>query len=127
MMRFVHLLALGIAFNGCKTQETKAPVPTLFTEVATASGIDFRNDLEENEAQNIVDYLYFYNGAGVAVADFNRDGLEDIYFVRNQGKNALYWNEGNWSFKEGAKAAGVEGQAQFQNGVSVVDLNSDGF
>jgi hypothetical protein len=49
--------------------------------------------------QNIVDYLYFYNGAGVAVADFDRNGFEDIYFVKNQGANALYLNQGNWQFK----------------------------
>ncbi len=97
------LLLIAIATAGCAPPEE----PTLFQERATQSGINFRNDLPENEGQNIVDYLYFYNGAGVAVADFNRDGLEDIYFVRNQGPNALYWNKGDWQFEEGAEAAGV--------------------
>jgi hypothetical protein len=120
MKRWIPVLAL---LASCAPPEDA----TLFQERALASGIDFRNDLEENEDQNIVDYLYFYNGAGVAVADFNKDGLEDIYFVRNQGPNALYWNQGNWSFTEGAGPAGVQGQADFQTGVSITDLNSDGY
>ena len=115
-------LLLFIAFAGCHT-----PQPTLFEEVALESGVAFRNDLNENEDQNIVDYLYFYNGAGVAVADFNLDGLEDIYFVKNNGENALYWNRGNWNFEEGAAAAGVLGKADFQTGVSVADINGDGY
>ena len=99
--------------------------PALFEEVGLTAGITFNNDLQEDESQNIVDYLYFYNGAGVAVADFDRNGLEDIYFVKNQGANALYLNQGNWQFKE--KSTGVEGKADFQTGVSVVDINADGY
>ena len=117
------LLLIAIAAAGCTPSEE----PTLFQERATPSGINFRNDLPENEGQNIVDYLYFYNGAGVAVADFNRDGLEDIYFVRNQGPNALYWNKGDWQFEEGAEAAGVAGTSDFQTGVSITDINADGY
>ena len=117
------LLLIAIAAAGCTPSEE----PTLFKERATQSGINFRNDLPENEGQNIVDYLYFYNGAGVAVADFNRDGLEDIYFVRNQGPNALYWNKGDWQFEEGAEAAGVAGASDFQTGVSITDINADGY
>lgn len=100
---------------------------TLFVERAAASGIDFRNDLPENEDQNIVDYLYFYNGAGVAVADFNADSLEDIYFVRNTGPNELYWNKGNFQFEKASSGAGVDGLADFQTGVTVVDINADGY
>ncbi len=117
------LLLISLAGVACTAPEE----PTLFKERAAASGITFRNDLPENEQQNIVDYLYFYNGAGVAVADFDQDGLEDIYFVRNQGANELYWNKGDWQFEEGAAAAGVQGESDFQTGVSVTDINADGF
>jgi hypothetical protein len=126
-MRFLSSIAVAAVLAACGVAEKEPAVETLFTEVAAEAGIGFRNDLEENEAQNIVDYLYFYNGAGVAVADFNQDGLEDIYFVRNRGANALYWNNGDWTFTEGAAKAGVQGQAEFQNGVSVVDINADGY
>lgn len=122
-MKYLGLLPLVLALGSCQ-QDAE---PTLFVERASRSGIEFRNDLEENEAQNIVDYLYFYNGAGVAVADFDQDGFEDIYFVKNQGENALYWNRGDWHFEEGTQAAGVAGNASFQTGVAVADLNNDGF
>ena len=121
MLKKAHIALLAAAW-ACSPAPKE---PTLFEEVGEAAGIDFANMLEENEEQNIVDYLYFYNGAGVAVADFDRNGLEDIYFVKNQGANALYLNQGNWQFKE--QSTGVEGKADFQNGVSVVDINADGY
>ena len=121
MLKKAHI-ALFLALCAC----TSAPKePTLFEEVSEAAGIDFANVLEENDQQNIVDYLYFYNGAGVAVADFDGNGFEDIYFVRNQGANALYFNQGNWKFTKGDRSAA--GSADFQTGVSVVDINADGF
>lgn len=124
-MKYWGSLLLLLAISGCAPSEPQEP--TLFAEVAEESGVVFRNDLEENESQNIVDYLYFYNGAGVAVADFNNDNLEDIYLVRNQGPNELFWNQGDFKFVPGAEKAGVQGKADFQNGVSVVDINADGY
>jgi hypothetical protein len=52
---------------------------------AGQSHVDFVNKNVVTDSVNILDYLYFYNGAGVASADFNNDGLEDLYFVSNQG------------------------------------------
>lgn len=123
-MRLSAYIAGILLLAGCTAQDE---MPTLFEERAAASGITFRNDLTEDEHQNIVDYLYFYNGAGVAVADFDQDGFEDIYFVRNQGANELYWNKGDWQFEEGATAAGVSGISDFQTGVTVTDINADGY
>ena len=42
------------------------------------TGIYFANDLTETNDLNILDYLYFYNGGGVAIGDINNDGLPDI-------------------------------------------------
>ena len=71
------------------------------------SGINFKNSLLESPTSNVLTYEYFYNGGGVAVGDFNNDGLEDIYFTANMGKNKLFINEGNLIFKDVTSRAGV--------------------
>ncbi|MBU2525632.1 MAG: VCBS repeat-containing protein [Bacteroidetes bacterium] len=99
----------------------------LFETVESShSGIDFRNDLEATDKLNILDYLYFYNGGGVAVGDINNDGLTDIYFVSNQQANKLYLNKGNWQFEDITQAAGVGGKSDWQTGVVMADVNGDG-
>ncbi|MFM7091650.1 MAG: hypothetical protein ACKOZZ_12660, partial [Bacteroidota bacterium] len=50
---------------------------------ATSTGITFENTLPETPELNIITYEYFYNGGGVGVGDFNRDGLMDIFFSSN--------------------------------------------
>ena len=59
------------------------------------TGINFENRLTEDLAHNSVNDVYFYNGSGLSIADFNNDGLQDIYFVSAQQANALYLNQGN--------------------------------
>ncbi|WP_373396878.1 hypothetical protein V8V91_19610 [Algoriphagus halophilus] len=63
------------------------------------TGVDFTNTLNETEEFNIIEYLYFYNGGGVAAGDINNDGLIDLYFSSNQGPNKLYLNKGGLFLK----------------------------
>ena len=90
------------------------------------TGVTFRNDLREDESSNIVDYLYFYNGAGVAAGDLNGDGWIDLVFTSNQGENKLYFNEGNWVFKDGTEASGFHKTGDWSTGVTLADVNNDG-
>ena len=106
------------------------PVPkdTLFTKLASsATGIDFENTNIDTDSLSIIDYLYYYNGAGVAVADINNDGLPDIYFASNTGGNKLYLNKGSLKFEDITKTAGVAGKADWTTGVAMADVNGDGF
>ena len=85
---------------------------------SSTTGITFKNVLTETDDFNIIDYLYFYNGGGVAIGDINGDGLPDIYFSGNQVKNKLYLNKGNLQFEDITESAGVAGNSQWNTGVT---------
>ena len=93
---------------------------------AEESGVDFENALIENADFNIIEYLYFYNGGGVAIGDLNNDGLSDIYLSSNQQANKLYLNKGNLKFEDITETAGVAGLGNWKTGVSMIDVNADG-
>ena len=63
------------------------------------TGILFENRLTESEENNVIEYDYFYNGAGVAVGDLNNDGLPDLYFTGNMTPDRLYLNKGDLKFE----------------------------
>ncbi len=91
------------------------------------SGIDFENQLKFSKDLNIIEYLYFYNGGGVAVGDINNDGLEDLYLSSNQGKDKLFLNLGDFRFKDISNTAGLDSLNSWSTGVSMADVNGDGW
>lgn len=101
----------------------------LFTSLAPEqTHVTFTNTPEQHHLFNILYYLYYYNGGGVATGDINNDGLTDIYFTaNNRGGNKLYLNKGGFVFEDITAAAGVAGTADWCSGVSMTDVNSDGF
>ncbi|WP_420149359.1 VCBS repeat-containing protein [Spirosoma sp.] len=110
---------------GCNSFKSEKP---LFQALdSTQTGVGFINHLIPTEKLNILDYLYFYNGGGVSAGDVNNDGLTDLYFVSNQGKNKLYLNRGNFKFEDVTAKAGVEGFSDWQTGSTMADVNGDGF
>jgi len=64
-------------------------------------------------------------GMGVAVADYDNDGLPDIY-VTGFGGNALYRNLGNCKFEDVTDKAGVAAGG-FSTGAAWADYDRDGF
>src|SRR5688572_19096306 len=90
------------------------------------SGVDFKNTLNPTDDFNIIDYLYFYNGGGVAIGDINGDELPDLFFSGNQVKNKLYLNKGNLIFEDITEKAGVAGNNSWDTGSIMGDINGDG-
>ena len=93
----------------------------------THSGIDFNNKISENDSINPINLINVYNGGGVGIGDFNNDGLQDIYFTGNMVSNKLYLNKGGMQFEDVTTSAGVSGDGKWCRGVSVVDINNDGW
>jgi hypothetical protein len=123
---FCCVILAGIAiYTSCRTKKNGDGIFKLLP--ADETHINFVNKNVVSDSVNILDYLYFYNGAGVASADFNNDGLEDIYFVSNQGPNKLYLNKGSLKFEDITAKAGVAGTGNWKTGVTVVDINGDGY
>src|SRR2546425_2863227 len=104
------------------------PAPPIFEVVAPeTSGITFTNRLFlSDSAINIVNYLYYYNGGGVAAGDIDGDGLVDLYFTSNLGSNRLYRNLGNFRFEDITDRAGVADSVGWKSGVTMADVNGDG-
>ncbi len=107
---------------GCKKEQT------LFTLLDSGkTGIDFNNYIDEDEENNVLRYGYFYNGGGVAAADFNNDGLIDLYFTGNMVANKLYLNRGDMEFEDVSEKSGTGLNEGWKTGVSLVDINDDGW
>lgn len=90
------------------------------------TGIHFQNELVESHSMNGIVDNYYYNGAGLAVADFNNDGLQDIYFLSTLSSNKLYLNRGDLQFEDVSAASGIEVVDGYQTGAATVDINCDG-
>lgn len=122
-MRYLTPFVFILFMLSCK-EDKKA----LFEEMqAGHTGLHFENKLEDKEQFNILYYLYYYNGGGVAVGDINNDGLPDLYFTANsKGNNKLYLNKGNFQFEDITQQAGTAGKADWASGVTMADVNGDG-
>ena len=93
---------------------------------SSQTGITFENTIDETDSLNILINEYIYNGAGVAVADFNNDGKEDLYFSGNIVDNRLYLNQGDMNFKDVTESSNTACSGKWSTGLAVVDINGDG-
>ncbi|WP_198519821.1 VCBS repeat-containing protein [Polaribacter sp. ALD11] len=120
-MLFILLFSCGKNIESLDSNQLFTKVPVEIT------GVTFRNDILESERLHYYKYQYIYIGGGVAAADFNNDGLEDLFFTSNIYHNKLFLNKGNFKFEDITLKAGIVKRPGFDVGVSVADVNNDGF
>ncbi|WP_025741581.1 VCBS repeat-containing protein [Aquimarina pacifica] len=112
---------LTLLFTSCKNQDT------LFTAMDSSyTHINFSNNIEEDEENNMFNFMNIYTGAGIGVGDINNDGLVDLFFSGNLVSDALYLNTGDFKFKDISQNAGLTIN-RWSSGVSMVDINQDGW
>jgi len=110
-----------------------AATPLLFRDVEERSGIDFKLVSGSPEKHYIIESMT----GGVALFDFDNDGLLDIYLVNgstidaersgtNDAEDRLYRNNGDGTFTDVTHAAGL-GDKRWTMGVAIADVNNDGF
>ena len=90
------------------------------------TGLHSAPSIVEDATRNYFLFNYLYVGGGAAAADFNGDGLQDLYVVNNNDSSHLYLNQGDFRFKDVSVASGTSLPGMFKNGVTVVDINQDG-
>jgi len=119
------ILLLVVLASCSENQKNKT---TIFKTVPSgSSAIGFSNSLTENDSLNYLTYGYMYMGGGVSAGDVNNDGLIDLYFTGNMVPNKLYLNKGNLKFEDVSEKAGVSGDKRWYTGVTMTDINNDGF
>jgi enediyne biosynthesis protein E4 len=121
------LLAVLSAFDA----PGKAPAAPGFRDVTTEAGITF-----EHHADPEKKYIVESMSGGVALFDFDRDGLLDVYLVDSltvdtaddprAARSALYRNVGGFKFEDVTDRAGV-GHPGWGMGVCIADVDADGW
>lgn len=124
----VMLVLLAVSCDKGTKNSNKPSGPALFEKIdPSKSGISFTNSINNTRELNYMNFIYLYISGGVGVADFNKDGLPDLYFGATMGPNKLYLNKGNFQFEDISEKAGITAPDGIKTGVTIVDINADGW
>lgn len=123
-----HLLfATTLLLISCQHEKSDFHPPAFRLHQGNSVGLNFKNTLSPSVDFNILNYMYYYNGGGAGVADFNQDGLEDLFFTRNELADKLVLNRGALQFEDVTEEAGIRDSKGWSTGVTIVDINNDGW
>jgi len=127
-MRIIVVASLAIPMVQSCGPHASTKEGTLFTLLTPKhTGINFKNTIVEDEQHNHLINDMIVAGAGVAIGDINNDSLPDIFFAGNQVADRLYLNQGQMRFQDITEAAGIHGDDRWSTGVTMADINKDGF
>ncbi len=91
--KLIFIALISLIFSNCKNKlplKNQTKQDYLFKKLTPeATGISFRNEIKDDVKHNIINYIYYYNGDGVSVGDFNNENLPDLFFVSNKVDNKL--------------------------------------
>lgn len=118
----IILFPVLIYFTSCQPEKGR-----FVKHSPNETGVRFANEIREDDSINIFDFANIYNGGGVGVGDFNNDSLPDLYFTGNMVSNKMYLNQGGFKFEDVTEASRTNGGGAWSRGVSVVDINNDGW
>lgn len=124
-------MVLGLSVNSRTAQQAPPSSAVLFRDITTAAGIAFQHHAAP-EKKFIVESM----SGGVAVFDYDNDGLPDIYFVDSltvetahdpkAARSALYRNRGNGRFEDVTDRSGLA-HPGWGMGVCTADQDGDGW
>lgn len=118
------LLLYGIMFVKQAAAQDRTPLFTLLKPQST--DLKFTNTIREDDSLHVLKYEYLYNGHGIGIADFDNDGLQDVFVSGNGVSHKLFLNKGDLKFEDVTRRAGVKGNGTWGAGVSIADVNADG-
>ena len=124
----IYCFLMLILLSTCQQEGFNNFKETHFKEVASLhSGLEFANNILENDTLNYYTFPYLYMGGGVAIGDINNDGLSDVFVTGNMVPNRLYLNKGGLKFEDISDEALITGDRRWYTGVTMADVNNDGW
>ena len=126
-MLFIRLLPVTatVFWLSCCSGDP-APNHRLTSLPASTTGINFVNQLTEDDTTHILYNEYLYNGGGVGIGDFDRNGLPDIFLGGNMVSSRLYLQRSSWKFEDVTEQVGCI-TTDWITGINVHDVNGDGW
>lgn len=112
--------------NPDKPQQGGGTSAMPFRESAKEVGINWQMSFLPAEQGEKFKINLYDHGSGIAIADFDGDGRDDIYFLNQLGPNALYRNKGDGTFEEVTQQAGVAIGDRVCVAAVFVDYDNDG-